>query len=216
MNHSKGSTQFAIPCHKGMHRSATVDVLEAVVRTFNDMQQPARRSATGIILGGKHDSIAPHHQSERIPKTTRDTTQAVPVACDVEDSTFSLSSKLAIVGSSQGPIFAEVLPKGKQQASIVVPRHTTQSVVWVVGEGIKRSDGLLYISHTIPIGVFDSEDSIALCQVNPSIFAEQELHRRLGLIVENLLVLTITIEDQYLILAWTCVAIGRKMGMACD
>ena len=97
-----------------------------------------------------------------------------------------------------------------------MPCHPADTVVRIVRHGVESGEGLFKIRDPVAIAVPYPEDAAAFRKINPAISAENELHRRGGLIVKNAPVFSDPIEDEDFVMLGTFVAFGPKVGVRGD
>ena len=214
VDHPKGASQLALPTNKGMHRSASINILKAVIAPFDHMEQSARRAATRVILGRKQNPIAAHPQSKGIPKPFGDPADIPTRFGAVKHTPLAPTHKRLAIAATKRPVFAKVLAERENQPTIGMPSHPAQAVVRIVGQRIEPCDRFLGIPHPIVVGILHPQNPIALGDIKPTVGPPEQLHRRFGLVVKHPSVFSFGVKNQNLVKLRPLIARRSKMGMA--
>ena len=120
------------------------------------------------------------------------------------------------LAGGEGPVFTEVLAQGKDKAAIRMPGHSAETVVRVVGDGVERRDVFFEIRLAIAVAVFNPQNAPAFGQIDPTVGAEDELHRGCRFIVKDAAIFAFFVKNEDLVLFRPRVAFGWEVGVAGD
>ena len=94
MHHAECAAKLTIPRDKRMHRRTAIHPLETIVGAFNDVQQPAWRTAAGIVFSREDFTIGTHEQSKGIPESAGDAAHLFAIGAAAKHTTFAATAHL--------------------------------------------------------------------------------------------------------------------------
>ncbi|MFO1438505.1 MAG: hypothetical protein U1F81_09285 [Verrucomicrobiaceae bacterium] len=96
-----------------------------------------------------------------------------------------------------------------------MPGHAAEAVVRIIGDRVERGEVFLGVTGAVAIAVLHTQDAVALGEVNPALGAAFDMHRGIGLVVEDAAVFAVGIENENLIVLRAVVAFWPMMRVAC-
>ncbi len=88
--------------------------------------------------------------------------------------------------------------------------------MWIIGQRIQHGQVLFLVTDAVAIAILDSQDAIALGQIDPAIVTKLDMHGGIGLVVEHATMLACFVEHQNFIMLWAVVTFGTKVCVASD
>ena len=157
--HREGAGQLAVPGLERMPPAAAIAKLIAVVTGGNDIDQPARRPAVGIVVNGEQSPLWIDAEPKGIPKAGGDPFEMVSFGGAAKHgSPLPFPRPARAVSSREFVGDAEVLAQADDEAAIGIEGHAAEAVVGIVAAGIEREEILTGVGDVVAIGVTDPED----------------------------------------------------------